>query len=75
MDLLELPLPYDNDTFDYIFIRCMADAVPDENWDAVLNDLVRIMKKGAYIECVEAYPNLFDAGPAMTTIMQRKESK
>ncbi|KAI9497010.1 S-adenosyl-L-methionine-dependent methyltransferase [Zychaea mexicana] len=70
VDLLELPLPYENDTFDFIFIRCMADVVPDEDWDAVLKELVRIMKKGAYIECLETYPALVDAGPAMTTIMQ-----
>lgn len=72
VDLLELPLPYENDTFDYIFIRCMMDVVPDEDWDDVLNELVRIMKKGGYIECLETYPDLFDTGPAMSTIMQRK---
>ncbi|KAI9274493.1 S-adenosyl-L-methionine-dependent methyltransferase [Phascolomyces articulosus] len=70
VDLLELPLPYENDTFDFIFIRCMMDVIPDEQWDAVLQELVRIMKKGAYIECLETYPALVDAGPAMTTIMQ-----
>ncbi|KAI9322230.1 S-adenosyl-L-methionine-dependent methyltransferase [Dichotomocladium elegans] len=70
VDLLELPLPYESDTFDYIFIRCMMDVVPDEEWDAVLNELVRIMKKGATIECLETYPDLFDVGPGMATLMQ-----
>ncbi|KAI8148669.1 S-adenosyl-L-methionine-dependent methyltransferase [Fennellomyces sp. T-0311] len=74
VDLLELPLPYEDDTFDFIFIRCMVDVVPDEDWDAVLRELVRIMKKGAYIECLETYPALVDAGPAMTTIMQLANS-
>lgn len=50
----------------------MMDVVPDEDWDDVLNELVRIMKKGGYIECLETYPDLFDTGPAMSTIMQRK---
>ncbi|ORZ00178.1 S-adenosyl-L-methionine-dependent methyltransferase [Syncephalastrum racemosum] len=71
VDLLELPLPYEDDTFDFIFIRCMMDVVPDEAWDDILRELVRIMKKGAYIECMETYPDLFDAGPNMSTIMQR----
>ncbi|KAF7727680.1 hypothetical protein EC973_007235 [Apophysomyces ossiformis] len=71
VDLMELPLPYDDNTFDYIFVRSMMDTVPDEQWDAVLRELVRIMKKGAYIECVEAYENLFDAGPAMSTVLRR----
>ena len=60
VDLLELPLPYENDTFDVIFIRCMMDVLPDEQWDVVLQELVRIMKKGAYIECLETYPALVD---------------
>ncbi|KAG0171012.1 hypothetical protein DFQ30_001631 [Apophysomyces sp. BC1015] len=68
---MELPLPYEDDTFDYVFIRSMVDTVPDEEWDAVLREFVRIMKKGAFIECVEAYENLFDAGPAMSTILRR----
>ncbi|KAL9540022.1 hypothetical protein PS6_010948 [Mucor atramentarius] len=63
IDLIELPLPYEDATFDYIFIRSMMDTLPDSMWDDVLKELVRIMKKGAYIECVEAYDNLFDAGP------------
>jgi ubiquinone/menaquinone biosynthesis C-methylase UbiE len=70
VDLLELPLPYEDGTFDYIFIRSMIDILPDTMWDDVLKELLRIMKKGAFIECVEAYDNLFDAGPAMTKISQ-----
>ncbi|KAG2198006.1 hypothetical protein INT47_004973 [Mucor saturninus] len=70
IDLIELPLPFEDDTFDYIFIRSMIDTLPDKMWDDVLKELVRIMKKGAYIECVEAYDNLFDAGPSMNTLTQ-----
>ncbi|CEP16057.1 hypothetical protein [Parasitella parasitica] len=63
IDLIELPLPYEDATFDFIFMRSMMDTLPDSMWDDVLKELVRVMKKGAYIECVEAYDNLFDAGP------------
>jgi ubiquinone/menaquinone biosynthesis C-methylase UbiE len=70
IDIIELPLPYEDATFDYIFIRSMMDALPDTMWDDVLKELVRIMKKGAYIECIEAYDNLFDAGPSMTLLNQ-----
>ena len=72
LDLIELPLPYEDATFDYIFIRSMMDTLPDSVWDQVLKELVRILKKGAYIECVEAYDNLFDAGPSMNTLTQCK---
>ncbi|KAI8984410.1 S-adenosyl-L-methionine-dependent methyltransferase [Mycotypha africana] len=70
IDLIELPLPYENDSFDYIFIRSMLDTLPDSMWDSILKELIRIMKKGAYIECVEAYENLFDAGPSMRLLNQ-----
>ncbi|KAI8640364.1 S-adenosyl-L-methionine-dependent methyltransferase [Parasitella parasitica] len=72
IDLVELPLPYEDATFDFIFIRSMMDTLPDSMWDDVLKELVRIMKKGAYIECVEAYDNLFDAGPCMSRLNQCK---
>lgn len=73
--MIELPLPFEDATFDYIFIRSMMDTLPDSMWDDVLKELVRIMKKGAYIECVEAYDNLFDAGPSMNTLNQCKYTK
>ncbi|KAI7904618.1 S-adenosyl-L-methionine-dependent methyltransferase [Cokeromyces recurvatus] len=70
IDLIELPLPYEDATFDYIFIRSMMDTLPDSMWDNILKDLIRIMKKGAYIECIEAYDNLLDAGPSMSLLNQ-----
>lgn len=72
LDLIQLPLPYEDATFDYIFIRSMLDTLPDALWDDVLKELVRVMKKGAYIECVEAYENLFDAGPSMNKLTECK---
>jgi hypothetical protein len=50
----------------------MIDTLPDELWHSVLTDLVRIMKKGGYIECMESYDRLFDIGPIMTTITECK---
>ncbi|SAM00577.1 hypothetical protein [Absidia glauca] len=69
VDIMTTPLPYENDTFDYVFIRSMLDTLPDEGWDSVLQEIVRVMKRGAYLECVEPYANLFDTGPAMSTIL------
>ncbi|KAL0081941.1 S-adenosyl-L-methionine-dependent methyltransferase [Phycomyces blakesleeanus] len=70
IDITELPLPYQDNQFDFVFIRSMTDFVPDEYWDKILNELVRVMKKGAYLECTEAYADLIDAGPGMKTIMK-----
>ncbi|CAO3591202.1 unnamed protein product [Absidia cylindrospora] len=69
VDIMISPLPYENDTFDYIFIRSMLDTLPDSCWESVLQEIVRVMKRGAYLECVEPYANLFDTGPTMSTIM------
>ncbi|ORE07591.1 S-adenosyl-L-methionine-dependent methyltransferase [Rhizopus microsporus var. microsporus] len=70
MDLIELPLPFEDATFDYVFVRSMLSTMPDHLWDDVLKELIRIMKKGAYIECVEAYDNLFDTGPSMNILIE-----
>ncbi|KAI8330482.1 S-adenosyl-L-methionine-dependent methyltransferase [Chlamydoabsidia padenii] len=69
VDIMTAPLPYENDTFDYVFIRSMLDTLPDDGWDNVLQEIVRVMKRGAHLECVEPYANLFDTGPAMSTIL------
>lgn len=74
VDIMTTPLPYEDDTFDFVFIRSMLDTLPDEGWDSVLQEIVRVMKRGAYLECIEPYANLFDTGPAMTTILGRKST-
>ncbi|KAI7868136.1 S-adenosyl-L-methionine-dependent methyltransferase [Spinellus fusiger] len=70
IDITELPLPYHDNQFDFVFMRSMTDLIPEQYWDGILKELVRVMKKGAYLECTEAYADLIDVGPGMTKIMR-----
>ncbi|CAO3647685.1 unnamed protein product [Cunninghamella blakesleeana] len=70
VDIMSLPLPFEDNTFDYIFIRSMLNVIPEQQWEGIQKEIIRIMKKGGYLECIEHYPDLFDTGPAMSKITQ-----
>ncbi|CAG8805059.1 31687_t:CDS:2, partial [Gigaspora margarita] len=56
-------LPFDNNTFDFVFQRYLVSGYPKEKWPYVINELVRVLKPGGYLELSE-FSYLFDAGPA-----------
>ncbi|CAG8449607.1 3611_t:CDS:2 [Cetraspora pellucida] len=43
-------LPFDNDTFDFVFQRLLFAGIPGNEWPSVINELVRVLKPGGYIE-------------------------
>ncbi|CAG8461728.1 10265_t:CDS:2 [Diversispora eburnea] len=43
-------LPFENDTFDYIFQRFLFSAIPKDSWPDVMNELTRVLKPGGYLE-------------------------
>ncbi len=43
-------LPFADGTFDFIFQRFLAGAIPKEKWSYVMNELTRILKPGGYLE-------------------------
>lgn len=66
------PLHYSDSTFDFIFIRGMCITLEDSKWDATLAELVRVLKPGGYIECVESYPSMQNTGPKMKRLQLGK---
>lgn len=46
-------LPFDDDTFDYVFQRCQALSYPEKTWPNVIDELVRVTKPGGTIELGE----------------------
>ncbi|CAG8553018.1 16102_t:CDS:2 [Dentiscutata erythropus] len=55
-------IPFDDNTFDFIFQRYLVSAYSKEKWPYVINELVRVLKPGGYLELCE-FSYLFDAGP------------
>ncbi|CAG8758434.1 17571_t:CDS:2 [Racocetra fulgida] len=43
-------LPFDDNTFDYVFQRLLIIAIPAKEWPSVINELVRVLKPGGYLE-------------------------
>ncbi|RHZ83291.1 hypothetical protein Glove_97g89 [Diversispora epigaea] len=56
-------LPFENETYDYIFQRFLFSAIPKDSWHDVINEMIRVLKPGGYLELVEAIPIPFQMGP------------
>ncbi|CAG8519039.1 14492_t:CDS:2 [Gigaspora margarita] len=55
-------LPFDDNTFDFVFQRYLVTGYPKEKWPYVLNELVRVLKPGGFLELCE-FSLPFDSGP------------
>ncbi|CAG8711220.1 11385_t:CDS:2, partial [Dentiscutata heterogama] len=60
-------LPFDDNTFDFVFQRLLVLGHTKEKWPKVINEFVRVLKPGGFLElCESSIP--FDAGPATQRI-------
>jgi SAM-dependent methyltransferase len=65
------PLPFADDSFEYVHQRLMCAAIPTCFWKAVLTELVRVTAPGGYIELFEIAPGLgTTAGPATARMVE-----
>ncbi|RUS30418.1 S-adenosyl-L-methionine-dependent methyltransferase [Jimgerdemannia flammicorona] len=62
-DATKLPLPYNDNEFDFVFMRSFANVLTTENWPKVLQELVRITKEGGYVQVVDANFDFKCLGP------------
>ncbi|KAL1922998.1 uncharacterized protein VTP21DRAFT_9374 [Calcarisporiella thermophila] len=60
------PLPFENATFDFIYMRSMALAFTKEQWPLVLSELMRVLKPGGYLEWTEQDLEFKRRGPIFT---------
>ncbi|CAG8772121.1 7367_t:CDS:2, partial [Gigaspora margarita] len=55
-------IPFEDNTFDFVFQRFLVFGYPEDKWPHVINELVRVLKPGGFIELCE--PSLVrDTGP------------
>ncbi|KAI8992429.1 hypothetical protein BDB01DRAFT_778423 [Pilobolus umbonatus] len=64
------PLPFEDSSFDYIFMRFMAQSMEAHRWSTILNELIRILKPDGWIEWVEADIEIHRPGPMTHEINQ-----
>ncbi|KAJ3052808.1 hypothetical protein HK097_005628 [Rhizophlyctis rosea] len=56
VDITNLPLPYEDATFDFVRMRFLVLGIKAEHWQSIVNELGRITKPGGYVELCE--PNI-----------------
>ncbi|KAF7346439.1 Methyltransf-25 domain-containing protein [Mycena sanguinolenta] len=57
-------LPFPNDEFDYVHIKRIALGVPEDKWDALFEEVSRVLKSGGAFELIEE--DLFFPGKSIT---------
>lgn len=58
------PLPFADDTFDFIHQRLMLMSIPSSRWPDVFHEILRVAKPGGWIELLEVGCTIFPRGPA-----------
>ncbi|KAF0449615.1 S-adenosyl-L-methionine-dependent methyltransferase [Gigaspora margarita] len=67
-------LPFADNTFDFVFQRFVLVGFTIKKWPYVINEIVRVLKPGGYVELCEP-SNLFDGGPATQRLLNYGEAE
>ncbi len=69
---LLFPVPFSNDSIDYVHQRCLSECIPAICWQSVVDELVRITRPGGWIEILE--PSTYiNAGEATQQFLAWKQ--
>ncbi|KAJ2956740.1 hypothetical protein NQZ79_g7452 [Umbelopsis isabellina] len=68
-------LMFNNETFDYIFIRNMTLELGEQGYQDLVDDAYRILKPGGYLEIVEPNMQLRNAGPVTQRFQHLRKSE
>lgn len=60
-------LPFPDASFDFVHMRLLYSAIPHTRWPSVIDDLVRVTRRGGWIESVESAVAL-RPGPALAQV-------
>lgn len=61
-------LPFPDATFDFTHQRLLVAALPEDRWQWVVGELLRVTRPGGWIELLEAIPT--QGGPGMNALYQ-----
>ncbi|CAG8772300.1 24929_t:CDS:2 [Cetraspora pellucida] len=65
-------LPYDDNVFDYVHMRFMGSSLTLSAWEYVVNELVRVLKPGGYVEICELDCYWVNEGPKARMLRSQK---
>lgn len=66
---LAQPLPFPDETFDFVNIRLLYQVLPAEGWLPLLREAWRVVKPGGWVESLEALPFPKNEREGMATII------
>lgn len=63
-------LPFASGRFDFVYQRLLVVGVPLASWPAIVAELVRVARRGGWVEIVEPVVGTVDAGPATQRLIR-----
>ncbi|CAG8471886.1 21742_t:CDS:2 [Gigaspora margarita] len=64
-------LPFNDDSFDFVFIRNMAYDIQESQWKFLIQECTRVLKCGGYIEITEAELQALNCGPLLKKLSKK----
>ena len=65
------PLPYPDNHFDFVYQRLMIAGIRETEWPMVIENVMRVVKPGGYIELMETMiPDIFNCGPKYSVLRE-----
>ncbi|KAJ3063204.1 hypothetical protein HDU98_000960 [Podochytrium sp. JEL0797] len=61
-------LPYEDNTFDFVHMRLLIAAFPKDKWVPAIQELLRVTKRGGWVELCEAEVLFSNEGPASNEV-------
>ncbi|KAG8936809.1 hypothetical protein FRC02_011388 [Tulasnella sp. 418] len=52
-NFLKPPMPFPDEYFDYVHIKQIGKAVPEDKWDLIFEEIARVLKPGGVVEVIE----------------------
>ncbi|CAI2169306.1 6276_t:CDS:2 [Funneliformis geosporum] len=56
-------LPFENNTFDFVYQKILVSSFSVEDWAKAINELIRVLKPGGYLELMEFDDKFWNGGP------------
>lgn len=62
-------LPFEDSFFDFVHQRLLIFAIPQTRWQQLVNELVRVTRRGGWVELIEVNPTFQHMGPATERVL------
>lgn len=63
-------LPFEDSFFDFVHQRLLIFAIPQTRWQQLVNELVRVTRRGGWVELIEVNPFFQHVGPATERVLR-----